>query len=118
MNLIYYTGIVFILIHELDAVRCKEWKIFPGLSLLKNKVGEVIFVIAHIPLLYWIFKQIISGNENFRMGFDYFLIVHFVLHILFLVHPKNEFKDWKSWIVIAGAALFGLLDLITTFLPL
>lgn len=45
MNYIFYTGLSFILLHELDAVRCKEWNIFPGLSLLNEKPGKIVFVV-------------------------------------------------------------------------
>ena len=108
----YYTlGLVFIVIHEMDAIRCKEWRIIPGLSFLNDKVGLILFTFIHIPLLYWIIFETTSKNESFRLGFDYFLIVHFAVHLLFLMHKKNEFKDWISWSIITGAALFGFLDI-------
>ncbi len=106
-------GLVFILIHEMDAVRCKEWRIFPGLSLLNDKLGLIAFVFLHIPLFYWVLLGFQSNTESFRKGFNYFLIIHLFLHLLFLMHKKNKFKDWVSWTVIIGAALFGLLDLLT-----
>jgi hypothetical protein len=40
------------------------------------------------------------------------MIVHLGLHILFLKHKNNEFKDCISWTIIIGAGLCGLLDLI------
>lgn len=107
-------GVAFILMHEMDAIRCKEWRIFPGLSFLNDRVGLIAFVLLHIPLFYWVLFEIQSNNDSFRRGFDYFLIGHFILHLLFLMHRKNEFKDWISWTIITGAALFGLLDLLTT----
>lgn len=96
----------------MDAIRCKEWRIFPGLSFLKDKFGLIVFVFLHIPLFYWLFLELQMNREKFRIGFDYFLIIHFILHLLFLRHPKNEFKDWISWIIIIGAGLSGFLDLI------
>ncbi|MCJ8292345.1 MAG: hypothetical protein MJK07_21435 [Flavobacteriales bacterium] len=105
-------GVAFILMHEMDAIRCKEWRIFPGLSFLNDRVGLIVFVFLHVPLFYWVLSEIQSNNDSFRSGFDYFLIVHFILHLLFLMHKKNEFKDWISWTIITGAALFGLLDLV------
>lgn len=98
--------------HEMDAIRCKEWTIFPGLSLLSNKLGLILFIFLHIPLFYWILLEVHSNNENFRIGFDYFLIIHLCLHLIFLLHKKNEFKDWISWTLIIRAALFGFLDLV------
>lgn len=106
-------GLVFIIMHEMDAVRCKEWRIFPGLSLLNDKVGSALFLILHLPLFYWVLNEILLENESFRIGFDYFLIIHLFLHVLFLLHKRNEFKDWISWSIIIGAALSGLVDILT-----
>ncbi len=105
-------GLVFILMHEMDAIRCKEWRIFPGTSFLNDKFGLIVFIFMHIPLFYWILFEYQLNNKGFRISFDYFLIIHLILHLLFLMHKKNEFKDWISWIIITGAGLFGLLDLL------
>lgn len=107
----HFLGIVFILMHEMDAIRCKEWRIFPGLSFLNDKAGLIVFIFVHVPLFYWILLEIQLNDEKFTYGFDYFLMLHFILHLLFLIHKKNEFKDWISWTIISGAALFGFLDL-------
>lgn len=107
----YLLALVFMLMHEMDAIRCKEWRIFPGLSILNDRLGLIIFMAAHIPLFYWIMNEVQANNESFRVGFDYFAIIHFILHLIFLLHPKNEFKDYISWIIITGAAVFGTLDL-------
>ena len=48
----------------------------------------------------------------FRKGFDIFMMVHLFLHLLFLQHKKNEFKDWISWSIIVGEGVCGLIDLI------
>ena len=45
-------------------------------------------------------------------GLDVFFVIHVVLHALFLLHKKNEFKDWISWTIILGAGVFGLADLL------
>jgi hypothetical protein len=112
-NLFFHLALTFILLHEMDAVRCKEWQIFPGLSLLNDFWGYRIFMLAHIPLFYFLFWQLAQpNNESFIKGLDIFFIIHVGLHLLFLMHKKNEFKDWMSWIIISGAGMFGLLDLV------
>ncbi len=111
----FFVGLAFITMHEMDAIRCKEWRIFPGLSLLNDYWGMVVFQLAHIPLFIWVFSAIYQGHESFIRNFDLFLVVHLILHILFLWHKKNEFKDWISWSIIIGAAVFGLLDYLTAF---
>ena len=105
-------GTTFILVHEMDAIRCKEWKIFPGLSMLNDRTGMTIFIVAHVPLIYWVLTGILTGNASFRTGFDIFLIIHFFLHLLFLMHPENRFRDWISWSVISAAAACGIIDLL------
>lgn len=112
--LFFYLGLSFITIHEMDAIRCREWRIFPGLSSLNEKLGYLIFVFVHIPLFFFIYWQLTYSQdiEKFITSFDVFMIVHVGLHILFLRHKNNEFKDWISWTIITGAGLCGLIDLI------
>ncbi len=110
----FYLGLSLLVMHEMDAIRCHEWRIFPGLSLLNDWWGYPIFLLAHIPLFSWIFMQLThpTATASFRNGMDVFMIVHLGLHVLFLWHPKNEFKDAISWVIIAGAAVAGFTDLI------
>lgn len=98
----------------MDAIRCKEWRIFPGLSLLGSKTGQVIFILTHTLLFTLLFFQLTNKTDPIRFiqGFELFMISHMLLHLLFLKHKKNEFKDWISWTLILGAGLFGLADLI------
>ena len=115
MNILFLLGVVFIIIHEMDAIRCHEWRIFPGLSILSDRIGMIVFILLHIPLFYWFFsafESMIQNQGNLRIGFDVFLIFHMMLHILYLKHKKNEFKDWISWTFIIGAGLCGVVDLL------
>lgn len=98
----------------MDAIRCKEWRIFPGLSLMGNLTGQWVFILAHIPLFFFVFYQLThnSDHEGFIKGFEIFLVLHVGLHLLFLKHKKNEFKGMISWVLISGAGLFGLADLL------
>ncbi|MEL6672235.1 MAG: DUF6713 family protein [Bacteroidota bacterium] len=110
----FYFGLSCILIHEMDAIRCKEWQIFPGLALLEDRLGFQLFMLAHIPLYLIILLALADpGRQNgWVFGLNIFFLVHLGLHLLFLKHPKNQFKDVISWIFIGGAAVGGGLDLI------
>jgi hypothetical protein len=116
MPLFFCLGLTFILLHEMDAIRCKEWRIFPGLSLLDDILGYKIFMLAHVPLFFFLFHFLHRNglNKELIYGLDWFFIVHSGLHLLFLLHKKNEFKDWISWSIILCAALSGLADLLLT----
>lgn len=100
-------------IHEMDAIRCKEWRIFPVLSLLNDNTGHILFLLLHIPLFFFIYWQLRHSQnlEAFIYGFSVFMVIHLGLHILFLKHKNNAFKDWISWAIIAGAGLCGFIDL-------
>lgn len=113
-HLLFFIGFSFLIVHEMDAIRCKEWRIYPGLSLLSDKLGQLIFIFAHIPLFFLVFYQLTytSDSDGFIKGFDIFMIVHVALHLLFIRHKNNEFKDWISWMLIIGSGLFGLVDLL------
>ncbi len=110
----FYLGFSFILMHEMDAIRCHEWRLFPGLGSLNDKSGFMVFTLAHIPLFYFLLAGLLGQQDNTGLifGLNVFFIAHFVMHLLFLKHKKNEFKDWLSWTLIAGAAFFGLLDIL------
>jgi len=113
-HLFFYLGISLLTVHEMDAIRCKEWRMFPGLSMLSDKLGHIVFVFAHIPLFIIIYWQLTHSQniESFIKGFSIFMIVHLGLHMLLLKHKNNEFKDWISWTIIVGTGLCGLIDLI------
>jgi hypothetical protein len=113
-HIFFYLGLSLMTMHEMDAIRCREWRMFPGLSSLSDKLGHILFVFAHIPLFFYIFWQLTHSQdlEEFIKVFNIFMIVHLALHILFLKHKNNEFKDWISWTIIIGAGLCALIDLI------
>ncbi len=102
----FQIALSLIFLHEIDAIRCKEWRIFPGLSKLNEQTARLIFLLAHLPIFYFILWLLTNTNVNLtlRIGIDIFLIIHLVLHAFFSKHKKNEFKDWISWTVISGAA--------------
>jgi len=114
ISIFFLLGLSFMTIHEMDAIRCKEWRIFPGLSMLNDKLGHILFIFAHIPLFFFIYWQLsqTENKEAFIKGFDMFMIVHLFLHVILLKHKNNEFKDWISWSIIIGSGVFGLVDLI------
>ncbi|MDR2950574.1 MAG: hypothetical protein LBV71_15410 [Prevotella sp.] len=111
---LFYIGLSLFLIHEMDAIRCEEWKMFPVLSSLSDRKGYIIFTTLHIPIfivIFWFITNVTTAGI-FTKIFDVFMIIHFLLHLLFLNHEKNKFKDVFSWSIITGIAICGLFDLI------
>lgn len=117
-SIFFFIGLSFILTHEMDAIKAREWTIFPILDKLDGKTGYLVFITVHIPLYFVLFLTLFSPNGLNRgliRGLDIFFIIHLFLHLLFLRHPKNEFKSVISWGIIIGAGVAGLLDLIVGF---
>jgi hypothetical protein len=110
---IFLLGLSFLLVHELDAVRRHEWRIFPGLSALSDRWGLRLFICFHVPLLYALLGAVAAGPDaTLVAALDLFFILHLGLHLLFLRHPRNEFCDAFSWTLIVGAAMSGGIDLL------
>jgi len=114
-HVFFFVGLSFILTHEMDAIKAREWTIFPLTAWLDDKMGYLVFTALHIPLyllLFWSLYRPEGLNRGLIRGFDIFFIVHVVLHLLFLWHPKNQFTSTFSWLVIVGAGVAGALDLV------
>ena len=111
----FLIGLSLILVHEMDAIRCQEWTIFPLLSRLDEKTGYFVFTAAHIPLVLLLFRGLYTQNglnPGLITGLDIFFIIHVFLHVLFLKHPKNQFNSVFSWILILGTGIAGLIDIV------
>lgn len=114
----FWVGMSFVLVHEMDAIKQQEWAIFPLISGLKEKIGYYVFVALHIPLywvLFWNLYRDDGLNLSLVKGLDIFFVVHVLLHVLFLKHPKNQFTSLFSWVIIIGGGLAGVLDLALGF---
>lgn len=114
-HFLFFVGLAFILVHEMDAIKQHEWRIFPPTMMLDDAKGYWVFTAVHVPLYVWLFGELYRGgmlNRGFIVGWDIFFIVHVVLHVLFLWHPKNEFTTVFSWVLIVGAGVAGALDLL------
>lgn len=116
MDLIFYFGVSLLLIHELDAVKKHEWRIFPGLSNLKDDLSYHLFVALHIPLFIVLLWFIGHRSENvrywFQIAIDGFLVIHFGLHLFFKSHNKYEFNQLFSKIIINLMALTGFIHIL------
>lgn len=113
-QLFFFAVLSLLLTHELDAVRQREWRIFPGLALLDDEAGYLAFTALHVPLFLALLWGLFGGglNRGLADGLSAFAIVHVGLHLLALRHPENRFTSALSWALIGGAGLCGALDLL------
>jgi hypothetical protein len=99
-------------VHELDAVRCREWRIFPLTAFLDDTTGMRVFILAHVPLfaiiLFYASRSIGAGGNGFSLGMAIFCVVHAFVHWAYERHPKCEFRNPLSRAIIWSCAGAGL----------
>ena len=114
-NIVFYLGMGTLFTHKLDAMPNHEWRVLPLTSWLSNEVGMMVFVIIHIPLFAILISLVSSTNDKVhtrsRLSIGIFLIIHSVLHALFMNHIDYEFSSALSNVLIFGGALLGLVYL-------
>jgi hypothetical protein len=114
-HLFFLVGFCFLLTHEMDAVRCREWKILPVLNRMGEGAGCIAFTALHVPLyalLLWGLFDGADANRGLIVGLDVFFVVHMLLHIFLRDLPDNRFGSAFSWTLILGAGIFGAIDLL------
>jgi len=111
----FLLGFCFLLVHEMDAVRCQEWRIVFGLNRMGEQAGYHAFTALHVPLyavLLWGLFESGDLNRGLVVGLDLFLVAHLALHVLLRNLAENLFRSAFSWAVILGAGLCGAIDLL------
>jgi len=109
--LLFNINLLLFVVHEFDAVRCREWRMFLGFKNLSDDSAGRIFSILHIPLFSMVGWLLTQPDDHLRywfmVSFDAFWVLHLGLHIAFVRHPENRFTSWFSKTVIALLALGG-----------
>ena len=119
MNLIpilFALNFSLLLLHEMDAIRSKEWKMFIILKSMREETAYIVFSIIHLPLYFWI---IFTISQVFNSGYafvylltDVFLIVHTGIHFFFRKHAANGFSSLYSNILIYIMGILAFIHLI------
>ena len=106
--------------HELDAISNHEWRVLPLTSWLPDEYGNMVFLFLHIPLFAILVALITSANEKVRIrskiGISIFLLIHALLHGLFIGSEGYEFSVYTSNILIFGGAIFGASYLMSEYM--
>ena len=116
-HIFFYLGLAALLVHEMDAVKRKEWRMFPGLSNLQDETAYSIFTGLHLPLYFLVFwlLQKPETASILILVLDAFFIIHLLLHIILRNAPKNNFSGIFSSTFIWISGISGLLDLLFQF---
>jgi hypothetical protein len=114
-DFIFYLGMGALFTHEIDAMQNHEWRVLPILRILPDELGMAVFVIAHVPIFAILISLVASANVRVRSRSRFFisgfLVLHGLLHALFVNHPNYEFSSVLSNTLIFGGAVFGAIYL-------
>ena len=118
-KLTFYLGLSTLLTHELDAMTNHEWRVLPLIRALPDDIGMLVFVAIHVPIFASVLALVASSNPQTRalsrLGVSAFLVIHGLLHFLFLDHPHYEFSSLVSEILIFGGTGLGAIYLALEF---
>ena len=116
LPILFALNVSLLFLHEMDAIRAKEWKMIIVLKDMKEQTGYLVFSLAHLPLFFWIIfvisQTVIGGYVLVWLLTDIFLIAHAGIHFFFRKHSANGFNNAYSNILIYGMAVLGLIHIL------
>ncbi|MFP3390965.1 DUF6713 family protein [Brevibacillus sp. SIMBA_040] len=109
---IFSINFALLCLHEMDAIRAKEWKLFVILKDMDDDRAFKTFTILHLPLYAILLYSFVSHHIISFIIIDVFLIIHSVLHFFFEKHPNNNFTNMFSRMIIYPMGVLGVLHLV------
>ena len=117
---IFILLISLFLLHEMDAIRTKEWRMFVIFKNIPDESAYRIFTLAHMPLFFLVLWIIIQGEATAKFVLycvtDIFLIAHAMTHYLFKNNKNNGFTSGFSKILINSMAVLAIIHLSLLYL--
>ena len=109
---IFYLELALLFVHEMDAIRKQEWRMFIILKDMENEKAYHMFLLLHIPLYLAIFALLFSSLSHLAYYIiDVFLLTHALIHFGFSTHPNNRLNGAVSKMLINLAGLLALIHL-------
>lgn len=119
LSIVFAMNFSFLLLHEMDAIKAKEWRLFNVLSGMKEEKAYIIFSLVHLPVytcIIYIFLQMPKvGFDVAWVIADILLIIHAIVHFTARGHIANGFKSLYSNILIYGICFLSIIHLIILF---
>ncbi len=117
-QLILTRAFSLLLVHEMDAIQAKEWKIFLVLKDMTDELACKVFTGMHVPLYAGVLYVLLRGGaagHALQIIIDVFLAGHAVIHFAFGNHVDNGFQSLYSKTIIYSMAALALLHLTLLF---
>ena len=107
---IFALELALLFVHEMDAIRRQEWKMFIILKDMEDDKAYHIFLLLHIPLYIVILLLVFfSFSQIAYYVVDAFVIAHMLIHLGFRKHPANKFDNTVSKTIINLAGILAVI---------
>ena len=116
LKVLLWINITLFILHEMDAVYTREWKMMKFTGVLNDSAGHVIFTALHFFLFMIIFYLSENYMNIFFPLFSIILIIHQFIHILFRKHQENRMNNIFSRLLIFLMFLNSVTGLIIFFI--
>lgn len=115
-DLLFFTALSGLLLHEMDAVDKREWRLLFVLRRLPDDDALRWFILLHLPLFVGLLALVAASQTAailwLEAAVDTFLIVHAGLHARLSSGGEHSFANPFSRWLIWGTAGFGALHLV------
>jgi hypothetical protein len=112
LKIVFATNIILLILHEMDAVYWKEWRILFGID--DDGKGRNVFLLAHIPFFMILLFALIYSETTFGrvvlLITGLFLIVHYFLHRKALL--QKLFAEKVSFGIISAMLIGSIFQII------
>lgn len=107
--------VLFIFMHEFDAIKEGEWKMFGFLRLFSDRMQYLIFLYLHIPIcllyFYFLWTSWNFQDRTFWIIMNAIGVFHLPLHLFASTWKTNVFKSFSSFLFISCCAITGAINL-------
>jgi len=100
IKVLLWANVSLFILHEMDAVKTREWKMMFGINRLNDNAGHIVFTALHFLLFMIIFYLMDCYLYNMLIAVSILLIIHQFMHIIFRNHIQNRMNNLFSRIII------------------
>ncbi|PKL17929.1 MAG: hypothetical protein CVV49_08525 [Spirochaetae bacterium HGW-Spirochaetae-5] len=115
IKVLFWINISLFILHEMDAVKTREWKMMIFMNRLSDDSGHIIFTALHFPLFILIFFLMKYYFEYLVPVVAALFILHQILHIIFRKHTENRMNNTFSRVIILMMFLNSCVTLLLYF---
>ncbi len=104
------------LVHEMDSVRNKEWRMMAVLKNMPEDAAFKLYTGLHIPLFFFILFIMVQSGPQMSLAFciimDVLLVAHTLIHFFFRRHKNNSFESVFSNVLIYIVGVLAIIQFI------